>query len=83
MNPKHFIPGLGNSGTAKRFRELEKRAGTLPVLFALFASEAIKITTLAFPSYTRDVYIDIATMIILSIVTGALYVYEIDLDDIV
>ena len=78
MHPKHLIPGLGNPETMKRFRELEKRAGTLPVLFALFASEGIKIAALGFPNYSSSQTADIVAMALLAVVTGVVYVYDLD-----
>lgn len=78
MHPKHLIPGLGNPETAKRFRELEKRAGTLPVLFALFASEGIKMAALGFPSYSNSQVADIVTVTGLAVLIGVVYVYDLD-----
>lgn len=46
---KELVPGLGDKRTTKRIRELEKNAGTLPVIFALFFTEAIKITAAGIP----------------------------------
>lgn len=41
-----YIPYKGDKRTTKRIRELEHEAGTLPVLFALFLNEALKIQIL-------------------------------------
>ena len=82
MHPKHLIPGLGNPETIKRFRELEKRAATLPVLFALFFSEGVKIMALSITELDKAVIIDVSSMLLLAAITALLYVYEIELEDI-
>jgi len=46
---RELVPGLGDKRTTKRIRELEKNAGTIPVIFALFFTEAIKITAAGIP----------------------------------
>ncbi|EGQ44218.1 MAG: hypothetical protein J07AB43_02770 [Candidatus Nanosalina sp. J07AB43] len=83
MNPKHLIPGVGPSSTVQRIKKLEKKAATLPVLFALFFSEAIKIAALGFPHYNTDIVIDVVIMIVLAIVTGLMYVLEVNLENVV
>ena len=80
MNLKHLVPWMGKDKTAKRWRELEKRAGTLPVFFALFFSEFVKILTVSFPNYSINTIIDLLTMLILSVLTAFIYVYDIDGD---
>jgi hypothetical protein len=80
MNFKDLLPWVGKGGTSKRWRELEKRAGTLPVFFALFFSEFVKILTLSFPNYSLSTIFDLLTLFILSALTALLYVYDIDGD---
>lgn len=46
---KEVVPGVGEKSTKKRLRELEEQAGTLPVIFALLFTEAIKILVAGIP----------------------------------
>ena len=80
MNLKHLLPWVGKDKTAKRWRELEKKAGTLPVFFALFFSEFVKILTLSFPNYSMNTIIDLIVLFVLSVTIAIIYVYDIDSD---
>jgi len=80
MNLKHLLPWVGKDKTAKRWRELEKRAGTLPVFFALFFSEFVKILTLSFPNYSMNTIVDLIVLFVLSVIIATIYVYDIDGD---
>lgn len=80
MNLKHLLPWVGKDKTAKRWRELEKRAGTLPVFFALFFSEFVKILFLSFPSYSMKTTLDLIVLLVLSVITATIYVYDLDGD---
>jgi hypothetical protein len=82
MSPKDFIPWIGKESTFSRWKRLEKKAATLPVLFALFFSKAIEITVLNITELTRGVMIDIGSMFMLAVITALIYVYEIELEDI-
>lgn len=82
MDPKSLIPKYGKESALDRWKRLEKKAATLPVLFALFFSEAIKITVLSITELNRAVAIDVVSMLVLAAITALLYVYEIDLDDV-
>lgn len=84
MNPKELVPGYGDKATMARFRELESRAGTLPVMFSLFFTEAIKIAALSIPVFEGvngvwGGFIHAIQMLIAAIIVGMLYVYELDL----
>lgn len=46
---KELIPGRGEQTTRKRLRQLEEKAGTLPVIFALLFTESIKILVSGLP----------------------------------
>lgn len=80
MKLKDLVPWIGNDKTARRWRELEKKAGTLPVFFALFFSEFVKILTLSFPNYSMETILDLLTLFILSAFVAFLFVYDIDGD---
>lgn len=82
MDPKTLIPNFGEESTLDRWKRLEKKAATLPVLFALFFSEAVKITALSITELNRGVAIDVGSMLVLAGITALLYVYEIELEDI-
>jgi uncharacterized membrane protein (DUF485 family) len=81
MNPKHLLPWYGGKSAKQRFKELEEKAGTLPVMFALFFTEAIKITTLSIPFlHGMDMLpqgiIDAFQMFVAAIIVGIIYVYD-------
>jgi len=80
MKLKDLVPWIGNDKTAKRWRELEKKAGTLPVFFALFFSEFVKILTLSFPNYSMNTIVDLIVLFVLSVIIATIYVYDIDGD---
>jgi len=87
MNLKEFVPGYGEKSTRKRIHELERRAGTLPVMFALFFTEAIKIAALEIPLLTHGMGVteataDVIRMLLLSVIVGSIYIYDIDIDDV-
>lgn len=78
MKIKDFIPMMGKSDTVQRYKDLEKKAATLPIFFALFFSESIKIAALAFPQYTPDTTFDIVKMFVAALIVGIIYIYELD-----
>lgn len=69
---KKLLPGSEDSSTIHRLRELEKEAGALPILSALFFHEGLKSLALFFnipiPTFIR--------MFMLSILFGGAYVYH-------
>jgi hypothetical protein len=70
-----IVPGAGNKTTAKRVRELEQRAGTMPVIFALLFTEAIK----SFIGRMEIPFIHLPStykFLIASLVVAVLYIYE-------
>lgn len=79
---KSLIPGLGDRTTRKKLRELEKKAGTLPVVFALLFTEGIKIIVSGipvpfFPEAAWFHFIgESLKFIITALAVGAAYVYE-------
>ena len=81
MNPKELIPWYGGKSAKQRFKELEQKAGTLPVMFALFFTEAIKITALSIPflhgmEMLPQGIIDAFQMLVAAIIVGIIYVYD-------
>jgi len=46
---KAWIPGAGDKTVRSRLSELEDKAGTVPVLFALFLNEALKVNVSDWP----------------------------------
>lgn len=78
MRIRDFLPMVGQSGTVQRYKDLEKKAATLPVFFALFFSESVKIAALAFPQYTPSTKMDIAKMFIAAVIVAIIYIYELD-----
>lgn len=85
MDLKWLVPGKGDHQTLQRLRELEQKAGTLPVMFALFFTKAIEITVLAIPPVfiTLPKFIaplfDAIKMLVAAIIVGIIHVYELDL----
>ena len=79
MRLRDVIPGLGKSKTRRRIKKLEQKAGTLPVMFALFFTEFIKIATLAIPTFSRSAILDASMMLGLALLTGVLYVRGVDI----
>lgn len=79
---KSIIPGLGEKTTRKRLRELEEKAGTLPVVFALLFTEAIKITVAGIPipfvpqTAWFHFLIEALKFLLLAIAVGMAYVFE-------
>lgn len=69
---KQWLPGSEDATTLHRLRELEKEAGALPILSALFFHEGLKQLALYFniliPNFIR--------MFMLSIFFGVAYVYH-------
>lgn len=85
MELKQLLPGYGEHSTRKRMHELEKRAGTLPVMFALFFTEGIKLVVSAIPFFDGinglwGGFIEAAQMFLVAIILGLIYVYDVDLD---
>jgi hypothetical protein len=72
MTLKDFIPGLGDRTTAKRIRDLEKKAGTLPVIFALLFTESIKSAIANLQIYLPNPI----KFFIASIIVAIFYIYE-------
>lgn len=72
MGWKTYIPGYGEKKVTKRIRELERQAGTLPVIFGLLLFEAIKGTVAGIPFPVPDP----AKFIIMAIVVASVYVYD-------
>lgn len=79
---KEVVPGVGEKSTKKRLRELEEQAGTLPVIFALLFTEAIKITVSGIPiPYVPETawfsfIIESLKFMLLAIAVAAAYVFE-------
>lgn len=74
---KELLPGFGEKTTRQRIKELEKRAATLPVIFALLFTEAIKSTIGLIPVP----YITIPApvkFLIAALIVAAIYIYEED-----
>jgi len=85
MDLKQLLPGYGEHSTRKRIHDLEKEAGTLPVIFALFLTEGIKLAVSSIPFFDGvnglwGGFIDAAQMFLVAIIVGLIYVYDIDLD---
>ena len=49
MTWKAYVPTLGDKTLRQKIRELEREAGTLPVIFALFFFEFLKSTVASIP----------------------------------
>lgn len=84
MDIRELIPGLGEKTTRQRVKELEKEAGTLPVIFSLFFTEALKEGVIAIPfleSFPESVAISIQ-MTIASAIVALIYVYQLDPENI-
>jgi hypothetical protein len=79
---KSLIPGLGDRTTKKRLRELEKQAGTLPVIFALLFTESVKtfiggIPIVFLPETAPFRFaVEALKFLLLALVIGALYIFE-------
>jgi hypothetical protein len=88
MKLKWLIPGRGDYKTLSRLRDLEQKAGTLPVMFALFFTKAIEITVLAIPAVFIDLpsfvepIFDAIKMFIAAMIVGAMHIYEIQLRNV-
>lgn len=80
MQFKELVPGSGEKSTRKRIKELEEKAGTLPVIFSLFFSEGLKTAVLAIPFLERfpELWATTVQMFLVSFMVGAIYVYQID-----
>lgn len=84
MKLKWLIPGETDVNTLQRLRQLEQKAGTLPVMFALFFTKAIEITVLAIPPFIPIPnfilpLFDAIKMLLAAIIVGVIHVYELDL----
>jgi hypothetical protein len=74
---KELCPGVGEKTTRQRIKELEKKAATLPVIFALLFTEAIKSTIGMIPVP----HITIPTpvkFLIAALIVAVIYIYEED-----
>lgn len=71
MKLEKFLPAK-NPKTIRRLRELEHKAGSLPILFALFLQEFLKqmlqFMDIPVPNFMR--------MLMAAILIGGLYVYD-------
>jgi hypothetical protein len=67
-----LIPGQGERKTARRLKELQREAGTLPIIFALLFTESIKsaiaLTPIPLPSPAK--------FFIASVLVGMAYIYD-------
>lgn len=72
---KQLIPGLGEKTTRQKIRELEKKAATLPVIFALLFTESLK----GFINFISIPYITVPSPVkffIAAMIVALLYIYE-------
>ena len=83
MRLRDLMPWIGKNNTQKRWKQLEKKAVTLPVLFSLFFTKFIEIIVLAAPDFPMEELFNAFTMLVLSLFTGAVFVYGVELEDIV
>lgn len=74
---KELIPGLGEKTTKQKIKDLENKAATLPVIFALLFTEALKktIELLSLPYITVPSPIK---FLLVALVVGVIYVYGVD-----
>lgn len=72
MSWKNYIPGMGEMTTLDRVRKLEKKAGTLPVIFALFFTEALKTAIANVPIAIGNT----VKFLLASIIIALIYIYE-------
>jgi len=87
MRLREVMPWMGERSARQRLHDLEERAGTLPVLFALFFSEAVKIASLNLPVAERVIsgppwVAECIQMAALAAVVGVVYVYDVDTSDL-
>ena len=67
-----LVPGSGDRNAVRRLRELQRQAGTLPIIFALLFTESIKSAIASMPvPIPLPVKFFIAALIV-----GVLYVYD-------
>jgi len=83
MRLRDLMPWIGKNNTQKRWKQLEKKAVTLPVLFSLFFTKFIEIIVLAAPDFPMEELFNALTMLVLSFITGAIFIYGVELEDIV
>jgi predicted permease len=83
MRLRDLMPWIGKNNTQKRWKQLEKKAVTLPVLFSLFFTKFIEIIVLAAPDFPMEELFNAFTMLVLSLITGGVFVYGVELEDIV
>ena len=67
-----LVPGRGDRDTVRRLRELQRRAGTLPIIFALLFTESIKA---AIASTPLPIPLPVK-FFIAALTVGVLYVYD-------
>lgn len=79
---RELIPGVGDRTARQRLRDLEKKAGTLPVIFALLFTEGVKtfVAGLPIPFVPETAWFHFILQglkfILLSLVVAWAYVYE-------
>lgn len=82
VSMKELIPGAGEKSAKERLRELEEQAGTLPVIFALLFTEAIKILVAGVPVPFLEAVagyqfiLEALKFFLLAIAIAVAYVYE-------
>jgi len=83
MSLRSLVPFRGNKTTRKRIKELEEKAGTLPIFFSLFVLEGVK-NIVAALEYTAPFGVVFNTSVafqgvkffLLGIAVGILFIYE-------
>jgi len=76
-NKLELLPFIGKRKARKRWAELEREAGTLPVFFALFVMEWAKVRVGSIPLPVPRP----ERLLIAGIICGVLYIYDIGIQD--